>query len=75
MPGPLGVIAVVIVALVAVLALDIVVFRWATQVSEDKIENRPLVIEMVFGFLIVALAVQLALNGLADLGVVKLTGH
>jgi multiple antibiotic resistance protein len=73
--GSLGVIAVVVVALVAVLALDVVVFRWATQVSEDKIENRLLVVEMVFGFLLAALAVQLALNGLAEVGVVHLTGH
>lgn len=73
--GSLGVIAVVVVSLIAVLALDIVVFRWATHVSEDKIENRLLVVEMVFGFLLAALAVQLALNGLTDLGVVHLTGH
>jgi len=73
--GSLGVIAVVVATLVAVLALDVAVFRWATQVSEDKIENRLLVTEMVFGFLLAALAVQLALNGLAEVGVVQLTGH
>jgi multiple antibiotic resistance protein len=73
--GSLGVIAVVVVTLIAVLALDVVVFRWATQVSEDKIENRLLVTEMVFGFLLAALAVQLALNGLAEVGVISLTGH
>jgi multiple antibiotic resistance protein len=73
--GSLGVIAVVVATLVAVLALDVVVFRWATQVSEDKIENRLLVTEMVFGFLLAALAVQLALNGLAEVGIVQLTGH
>src|SRR5829696_3861332 len=56
--GSLGVIAVVVATLVAVLALDVVVFRWATQVSEDKIENRLLVIEMVFGFLLAALPVS-----------------
>jgi multiple antibiotic resistance protein len=73
--GSLGVIAVVVVTLIAVLALDVVVFRWATQVSEDKIENRLLVTEMVFGFLLAALAVQLALNGLAEVGIISLTGH
>ena len=31
-----------------------------------------LVAEMVFGFLLAALAIQLALNGLADLGVIDL---
>jgi multiple antibiotic resistance protein len=73
--GSIGVIAVVVVILVAVLALDVVVFRWATQVSEDVIGNRLLVTEMVFGFLLAALAVQLALNGLAEVGVIQLTGH
>ena len=34
-----------------------------------------LVTENVFGFLLAALAVQLALNGLADVGVIHLTGH
>lgn len=34
-----------------------------------------LVTEKVFGFLLAALAVQLALNGLADVGVTHLNGH
>ena len=34
-----------------------------------------LVTEKVFGFLLAALGVQLALDGLADLGVITLTGH
>ncbi len=71
----LGVFAVVVATLVAVLALDVVVFRRATQVSEHLIENRLLVTEMVFGFLLAALAVQLALNGLDEVGVIQLTGH
>ena len=70
-----GVFVSVVVMLIAVLALDVVVFRWATQVSEDLVENRLLVTEMVFGFLLGALAVQLALNGLADLGVIQMAGH
>jgi len=73
--GSLGVIAVVVATLVAVLALDVVVFRRATEVSENLIENRLLVTEMVFGFLLAALAVQLALNGLAEVGVIELAGH
>src|SRR5829696_5091690 len=73
--GSLGVIAVVVATLVAVLALDVVVFRRATEVSESLIENRLLVTEMVFGFLLAALAVQLALNGLAEVGVIELAGH
>jgi hypothetical protein len=43
-------------------------------VSEHLVENRMLVAEMVFGFLL-ALAVQLALNGLADLEVIHLADH
>ena len=34
-----------------------------------------LVTEKVFGFLLAALGVQLALSGLADVGVIHLTGH
>jgi small neutral amino acid transporter SnatA (MarC family) len=34
-----------------------------------------LVTEKVFGVLLAALAVQLALNGLADVGVIQLTSH
>ncbi|HKG24468.1 MAG TPA: MarC family protein [Thermomicrobiales bacterium] len=70
-----GVFAVVVLMLVTVLALDVVVFRWANQVSEHLVENRMLVVEMVFGFLLAALAVQLALNGLSDVGVVRLTSN
>ena len=33
------------------------------------------VTEKVFGFLLAALGVQLVLNGLADVGVIRLTGH
>ncbi len=66
-------IAMVVLMLVAVLALDVVVFRWATRVSEHLVENRMLVIEMVFGFLLAALAIQLALGGLEDVGVIQLS--
>ncbi len=34
-----------------------------------------LLTEKVFGFLLAALAVQLALSGLADLGLIHLTQH
>ena len=43
--------------------------------SEHLVENRMPVAEMVFGFLLAALAVQLALNGLADLEVIYLADH
>ncbi|MFL5759645.1 MAG: MarC family protein [Thermomicrobiales bacterium] len=70
----LAYVATVVVMLVAVLVLDIVVFRWANRVSEHLVANRLLVTEMVFGFLLAALAVQLALNGLSDVGVIHFTG-
>jgi multiple antibiotic resistance protein len=67
--------AIVVGLLVLVLALDVLVFRWAAQVSNHLDANRMLVTEKVFGFLLAAVAVQLALNGLADVGVIHLTGH
>ena len=70
-----SVLAVVVGILVAILALDVVVFRWAAQISKHLDASRMLVTEKVFGFLLAALAVQLALNGLSDLGVIHLTGH
>src|SRR5215470_7731594 len=71
-----GVLAVAVGVLVVVLALDVVVFRWATQVSGKLDASRMLVTEKVFGFLLAALAVQLVLNGLSDVGVIHLAaGH
>jgi multiple antibiotic resistance protein len=70
-----AVVAVVVGILVVILALDVVVFRWAVQVSSHLDASRMLVTEKVFGFLLAALAVQLALNGLSDVGVIHLTGH
>ena len=71
----LAVFAVVLGILVLVLALDVVVFRWAVKVSSHLDASRMLVTEKVFGFLLAALGVQLALSGLADVGVIHLTGH
>jgi len=67
--------AVVVGLLIVVLALDVVVFRWAVQVSSHLDPSRMLVTEKIFGFLLAALAVQLMLNGLSDVGVIHLTGH
>ena len=50
--------------------MDVVVFRWANQVSDKLDESRMLVTEKVFGFLIAAIAVQLILDGLALAGVI-----
>jgi multiple antibiotic resistance protein len=61
--------------LVFVLLLDVVVFRWANRVSEKLDENRMLVTEKVFGFLIAAIAVQLVLDGLALEGIIAPVPH
>lgn len=70
-----AVFAVVVGILVVVLSLDVVVFRWAVKISDHLDPTRMLVTEKVFGFLLAALAVQLALNGLSDVGVIHLTDH
>ena len=70
-----AVLAVVVGVLIVVLALDAVVFRWAVRVSSHLDASRMLVTEKVFGFLLAALAVQLALNGLSDVGVIHLSSH
>ncbi len=66
---------VVLGVLVAILALDFVVFRAANRISKHLDEGRMLITEKVFGFLLAALAVQLVLDGLSDAGVIHLTGH
>jgi len=72
----IAVVAVAVGVLIVVLALDVAVFRWAVQVGSKLDPSRMLVTEKVFGFLLAALAVQLALNGLADVGAIHLiTGH
>jgi small neutral amino acid transporter SnatA (MarC family) len=70
-----SVVAVVVGILIVILLLDIVVFRWAVTVSNHLDASRMLVTEKVFGFLLAALAVQLALDGLSDVGVIHLTSH
>ena len=71
----LAVFAVVVGLLILILALDVAVFRWAVRVSNHLDASRMLITEKVFGFLLAALGVQLALTGLADVGVIHLTGH
>ena len=73
--GSIGLLGIVLVLLALVIGIDIVVFRLAKQVSAHLDESRMLVTEKVFGFLLAALAVQLALDGLAGLGVIHLVGH
>ena len=73
--GSIGVFAVVAAALAAVIIIDAAVFRLANRMSKHLDQNRMLVTEKVFGFLLAALAVQLALDGLSDVGVIHLIGH
>ena len=71
----LSVFAVEFGLLVLVFLIDVVVFRWAGRVSEKLDENRMLVTEKVFGFLIAAIAVQLVLDGLSSVGVIAPIPH
>ena len=71
----LSVFAVEFGILAVVLLLDVVVFRWANRVSDRLDENRMLVTEKVFGFLIAAIAVQLVLDGLVSVGIVASVPH
>jgi small neutral amino acid transporter SnatA (MarC family) len=65
-----------VVGLVAlVLALDVAVFRWANRVGEHLDQSRLVVAEKVFGFLLAAIAVQLALTGLDGVGVIHFDEH
>jgi small neutral amino acid transporter SnatA (MarC family) len=61
--------------LVFVLLVDVVVFRSANRVSEKLDEGRMLVTEKVFGFLIAAIAVQLILDGMVQIGVLASVPH
>lgn len=71
----LSFLAIVFGLLALMLGIDVVVFRWANQVSAHLDASRMLVTEKVFGFLLAALAIQLILNGLSDVGVIHLIGH
>jgi small neutral amino acid transporter SnatA (MarC family) len=71
----LSVFAAALGLLALVLVLDVAVFRFAGRVAEQLDEDRMLVTEKVFGFLIAAIAVQLILDGLASAGVIATVPH
>jgi small neutral amino acid transporter SnatA (MarC family) len=73
--GTVAVAAVGLAVLVVVSALDYVVFRWANRISGQLKPSLMLVTEKIFGFLLAALAVQLALDRLAKVGAISLAGH
>jgi multiple antibiotic resistance protein len=70
-----GAFAIILGALAAIIGLDIAVFLLSPWISAHLNEDRMLVTEKVFGFLLAALAVQLILNGLSDEGVIHLNSH
>jgi len=66
-------IMVILVLLVA--ALDWLVFTNLDRISKHLDKSRLAVTEAVFGVLLAALAVQLVIKGLADLGVITKIVH
>ncbi len=67
--------AVILIALVLIVgALDWLIFRNMDKLAKHLDPSRLAVTEAVFGVLLAALAVQLMLNGLADLGILAMAG-
>jgi multiple antibiotic resistance protein len=66
--------AVLLGMLLAVAAIDLSVFLVSHRLDKYLTHERILVLEKLLGILLAALAVQLILNGLADVGVVTLSG-
>jgi multiple antibiotic resistance protein len=56
-------------------AFDWLIFSNLDRIAQHLDKSRLAVTEAVFGVLLAALAVQLVLQGLADLGVIDLMGH
>jgi multiple antibiotic resistance protein len=67
--------AVVVGLLALVLLLDVLVLLGASRVSKHLHKNRMQLLEHLFGFLLAALAVELALSGLDSLGLIHLDLH
>jgi multiple antibiotic resistance protein len=70
---PSSIAVVVMIAIVMVINLGVLLFsdRVAKYLSAAIIE----LLEVVLGILLGALAIQLMLNGLSDLGIITLSGH
>jgi multiple antibiotic resistance protein len=67
---------IVFVALVLLMgAFDWLIFKNLDSIAKHLDKSRLAVTEAVFGVLLAALAVQLVLQGLADLGVIQVVGH
>jgi len=70
---PSSIAVVVLIAIVMIIDLGILLFsdKVAPYLSEATIQ----LLEVVLGIFLGALAIQLMLNGLAEVGVISLTGH
>ena len=66
--------AVLLGMLLVVAVLDLLIFAVAHRLDRFLTYERILVLEKLLGILLAALAVQLILNGLADVGVITLSG-
>jgi small neutral amino acid transporter SnatA (MarC family) len=66
--------AVLLGMLLVVAVLDLLIFAVAHRLDRFLTYERILVLEKLLGILLAALAVQLILNGLADVGVLTLSG-
>jgi multiple antibiotic resistance protein len=67
--------AVILIALILIVgALDWLIFRNMDKLAKHLDPSRLAVTEAVFGVLLAALAVQLMLDGLADLGILAIAG-
>jgi MarC family membrane protein len=67
---------VILLVLVLVMGvIDMLVFGNIGKLSKHLDPSRMVVTEVVFGVLLAALAVQLVLNGLADLGIIPAIAH
>ena len=67
--------AILVVLVLLVGAFDWLIFTNLDRIAEHLDKSRMAVTEAVFGVLLAALAVELVLRGLADLGVLDLVGH
>ena len=66
---------ILIILVLLVGALDWLIFTNLDSIAKYLDKSRMAVTEAVFGVLLAALAVELVLRGLADLGVIDLVGH
>lgn len=66
----------ILIALVLIMGLiDMLVFTNLDKLSKHLDPHRMAVTEAVFGVLLAALAIQLMLNGLAELGIINMLAH